>query len=180
MAVVTNPRMVRGLDYYCRTAFEVLAGGLGAQDAIGGGGRYDGLVEMLGGPPVAGMGFAFGIDRLDLACAQPKEALAPPEFLIAPIGHAAAPAALAIARRLRGALHVVELESSSRRLKAQLKRADRSGARYAILIGDDELEAGRATLRDLAERRDYSKTIRLDASAAEIVETIERVTQGEA
>jgi histidyl-tRNA synthetase len=170
---VANPRMVRGLDYYCRTAFEILASGLGAQDAVGGGGRYDGLIAALGGPEVPGVGFAFGIDRLDLASRR-ETAPAAPRFLVIPIGEQAAAPALSMARRLRAAGHAVELAPSDRRLKAQLKRADKAGARYVIIVGEDELASGRATVRDMMGRVDYPSCFALEAPAGEILERVER------
>ena len=178
-----NRRMVRGLDYYCRTAFEISAGGLGAQAAVGGGGRYDGLVEELGGPSVPGIGFAFGLERM-LMAAEAAGNAAPgssaPDFFIAPIGADAAVTALALARRLRGVPRVVELGASDRKLKAQLKAADRAGARWVILLGDEELARGRAGVRDLSLRRDYADCVDLAAAGDEIVRAIERKSESEA
>jgi len=176
VTVRENRRMVRGLDYYCRTAFEISAGGLGAQAAVGGGGRYDGLVAELGGPEVPGIGFAFGVERMVLAAEAAGTATAnptAPDFFIAPLGAAAANAALALARRLRGVPRVVELGASDRKLKAQLKLADRAGARWVILLGDDELQRGRAGVRDLRQRRDYADCVDLGAKGSEIVLAIE-------
>lgn len=177
--VVPNPRMVRGLDYYCRTAFEILAAGLGAQDAIGGGGRYDGLVAALGGPDVPGIGFAFGIERLDLASSEPATVTSP-AFLIVPIGAAAAAPALVLARRLRNAGLTVDLAGSDRRLKAQLKTADKKGIRFVIILGDDELASGSATVRDMTAHADYRACFALDASADAIVASVERTAASEA
>jgi histidyl-tRNA synthetase len=177
-----NRRMVRGLDYYCRTAFEIGAGGLGAQAAVGGGGRYDGLVAELGGPEVPGIGFAFGVERMVLAAEAAGTATTPPaapDFFIAPLGAAAANAALALARRLRGVPRVVELGASDRKLKAQLKLADRAGARWVILLGDDELRRGRAGVRDLRQRRDYADCVDLSAEGSEIVLAIEDKSKSE-
>ena len=174
VAVAANPRMVRGLDYYCRTAFEIVAEGLGSQDAVGGGGRYDGLVEALGGPAVAGIGFAFGIERLEMAAAQDASALTvDADFFVAPVGDAAAATGLAVARRLRATGARVELESAARRLKVQMKRADKSGARYVVLLGEDELAAGRATVRDMRAKVDYPGLFALDAAGAAMVAAIE-------
>jgi histidyl-tRNA synthetase len=172
--VTPNPRMVRGLDYYCRTAFEVIAEGLGAQDAVGGGGRYDGLIAELGGPEIAGIGFACGIERMDLASAGAAPATGP-SLLVAPLGADALAPALALARRLRQASHVVELGEADRKLKAQLKRADRNGARWVVIIGEDELRAGRATVRDMATRTDLPSCFALEDSAAEIMGRLQRV-----
>lgn len=169
VAVEANPKMVRGLDYYCRTAFEIIAAGLGAQDAVGGGGRYDGLVMQLGGPETAGVGFALGIERMVLAGGAREGARPVGSFMVAPLGDAAAAPALALARKLRTAGRRVDLGASDRKLKAQLKRADREGVRYVVIIGEDELSSGRATVRDLAARRDYPACFALDEPVDGIV-----------
>ncbi|HEY2774452.1 MAG TPA: histidine--tRNA ligase [Candidatus Binatia bacterium] len=175
--VEANPRMVRGLDYYCRTAFEISAEGQGAQDAIGGGGRYDGLVAALGGPDMPGVGFAFGIERLQLASADSEVAEASALALIAPIGEACAATALALARRLRQTGCRIELESPLRRLKAQITQADKAGARFVIIIGDAELAAGRAAVRDLKGRRDLPSLFALGDDASAIIAALERAAQ---
>ncbi len=178
-----NRRMVRGLDYYCRTAFEIDAPGLGAQAAVGGGGRYDGLVEELGGPANAGIGFAFGLERMLMAAEAAGKAAAvtaAPDFFIAPLGANAAVAALALARRLRGVPRVVELGNTDRKHNAHLKLADRAGARWVILLGDEELARGQAGVRDLSRRRDYADCVDLAAAGDEIVRAIERKSESEA
>ena len=179
VAVTHNPRMVRGLDYYCRTAFEVMAEGLGAQGAVGGGGRYDGLVADLGGPPMPGIGFAFGVERIQLAsrAAEPNLEL---DVLVAPLATEAAAPALSLARRLRAAGWKVEVGASDKKLKAQLKRADKVGVTYAVLLGPDELESGRATVRNLAGRSDHAGCFALDATAEEIGRELEGTNQSEA
>ena len=164
-----NPRMVRGLDYYCRTAFEITAEGQGAQDAIGGGGRHDGLVAALGGPDLPGIGFAFGVERMQLASGSEADADAVPLAMIAPIGDVAAPAALALARRLRQTGCRIDLESPRRRLKAQMKQADKVGARFVVILGDAELESGRATVRDLKAQKDHPSLFALDDEAESII-----------
>jgi len=180
VAVTTNPRMVRGLDYYCRTAFEIRAGALGAQDAVGGGGRYDGLVAELGGPEMPGVGFAFGLDRMQLAVVEESAVVPTPEFLVAPMGGDARAAALAVARRLRKLHRVVELGAADKKLKVQLKRADKIGIRYVVIIGEDELASGRATVRDLEQRKDYQGCFGLADNADEIVAGLQRAQAGEA
>lgn len=170
--VTPRPRLVRGLDYYCRTAFEIVAGGLGSQDAIGGGGRYDGLVAALGGPDVAGTGFAFGIERMELALGDAPAGSGRPEMLVAPVGERAAGVALKVARKLRSRGVVVELESASRKLKAQMKRADKAGARYVVIIGEDELAGGRATVRDMSAQTDRRECFALDDRADAILDAI--------
>ncbi|MFN2425990.1 MAG: histidine--tRNA ligase [Candidatus Binatia bacterium] len=166
--VESNPRMVRGLDYYCRTAFEITAEGQGSQDAIGGGGRYDGLVAALGGPDLPGIGFAFGVERLQLASIESDEVFAP-LAMIAPIGDTAAAAALALARRLRQTGCRIDLESPRRRLKAQMKQADKAGARFVVILGDAELETGRATVRDLKAQKDHPSLFALADEAESII-----------
>lgn len=183
VTVVENPRMVRGLDYYCRTAFEISAPGLGAQDAIGGGGRYDGLVAELGGPEVPCVGFAFGIERMLMAAEAAGTVVAgapKPEFFIAPITEAAASVALILARRLRGTRRVVELGPADRKLKAQMKLADRAGARWVVIIGEEELARGRAGVRDLVARRDYADCVDVTADGETIARAVERMAEREA
>ncbi len=167
-----NPRMVRGLDYYCRTAFEVSAEGLGAQGAVGGGGRYDGLVAELGGPQLPGIGFAFGLERMQLAAGDDRPELNL-DIFVAPMAAEAAGPAMALARRLRREGWKVEIGASDKKLKAQLKRADKVGVRYAILLGPDELESGRATVRNLGARSDHPGCFALDATAEEIGRELE-------
>lgn len=167
-----NPRLVRGLDYYCRTAFEVVAEGLGAQNAVGGGGRYDGLVAVLGGPEVAGVGFALGLERLAMVTAGQEDAELRPGTLVLPLtGEAVAPA-LALATKLRDAGIGAALEPAGRSLKALLRTADRRGARLAIIIGEDELRAGRATVRDLLRHEDNRQALALDAAGGELVQSV--------
>jgi histidyl-tRNA synthetase len=145
-----NPRLVRGLDYYTRTTFEFTHGGLGAQNALLGGGRYDGLSEMLGGPRAPGIGFAMGEDRLVLTL-QALEAAKPElvDAFIAPIGEGLNPAALALARELRQAGLRIELGEGSFRLKKSFEAADKTACRIVIL-GEDELQSGILTVKTFA------------------------------
>ena len=163
-----QPYMVRGLDYYCRTAFEVVAQGLGAQNALGGGGRYDGLVKDLGGPDIAGVGFALGVERLAIVLGGEQDAALPPEFVVAPLGAVAEVAAMRLAHRLRRAGVRVDVEPGGRSLKSQMRHAGKLGARYVVLLGEDELASGRMTVRDMAERRDLRQVAALDGSAEEL------------
>jgi histidyl-tRNA synthetase len=143
-----NPRLVRGLDYYTRTTFEVVSTAVGAQSAVAAGGRYDGLVEALGGAAVAGTGFAIGVDRLALALDAARfDSRA--DAALAMLGDAAIRRGMALAAEMRAAGLRVELLSPGRGLKALLRRADKIGARYAVIVGDNELARGGATLRDL-------------------------------
>jgi histidyl-tRNA synthetase len=160
-----NPRLVRGLDYYCRTAFEVVSGGLGAQNAVGGGGRYDGLVAALGGPDVPGVGFALGLERLAMVT-EPGGSAAGIVAVVLPLEERAVEPALALATRLRAADVSVTVEAPGRSLKALLRGADRRGARLAVILGGDELAAGRATVRDLVAHADRKDALPLDASSA--------------
>ena len=148
---VINPRLVRGLDYYTRTAFEFTHGALGAQNAILGGGRYDGLSEALGGPKAPGIGFAIGEDRLVLALSKTAEDLsAPPDAYIAPLGTGMDREAAKLARELRKQGVVVELGDESFRLKKSLETASKIGARYAVIVGENEVRADAFALKNLA------------------------------
>jgi len=148
-----NWRLVRGLDYYTRTTFEVTAEGLGSQNAVCGGGRYDGLVELLGGPPTKGIGFAIGSDRAILSIQEAGEAHALPglSVYIAWMGAACYPAAVAIARKLREAGLSVELPPEEMKFKKSLGLADKLGARYALILGEDEVASNKFTLKRLAD-----------------------------
>jgi histidyl-tRNA synthetase len=144
-----NHRIVRGLDYYTRTTFEITSANLGSQNAVVAGGRYDGLVETLGGGSVPGVGFAIGLDRLVLALQASGREFAPePPVAIVALGEAATQKGLVLARQLRSQMRV-ELVSPERSLRAALKRADRLGSRYALIIGENELARGVVQVRDL-------------------------------
>ena len=147
-----NHRLVRGLDYYTRTTFEFTHGGLGAQNALLGGGRYDGLSEMIGGPKAPGIGFAMGEDRLVLTLlAALDQKAAPPQAaaFIAPLGEGLNAAALALARELRHAGLSVELGDGSFRLKKSFEAADKT-ARAIVILGEDELKSGILTVKTFA------------------------------
>ena len=145
-----NPRLVRGLDYYTRTAFEVLSSDLGAQSALLGGGRYDGLVKQLGGPDVPGFGWAIGLDRLAMLT-QAIHGLPPgkkPALLI-PMGQRAALKAMVLAREWRKAGMDIQLETRSIPLKKALQTANRQGFQLAVILGDSEIDQGVITVKDL-------------------------------
>lgn len=148
---VFDPRLVRGFDYYTKTVFEISCLELGAQDALGGGGRYDGLVEMCGGPPTPAVGFALGLERLLLALAdQGKGALPrtpPVDVFVASLGEGARAQALTELFGLREAGLRAETDYLGRSLKAQMRAADRLGARAVVILGETELAQGRATVR---------------------------------
>jgi histidyl-tRNA synthetase len=155
-----NPRLVRGLDYYSHTAFEFVTDALGAQGAVLAGGRYDGLIEMLGGPHTPGIGWAGGIERLAMLAAVP-EAVTNAVALV-PIGARAEAAAQTLARALRKAGLTVELGYRGN-VGKRMKRADKLGCRAAVIIGDRELDAGIANLRDL--KSGEQREVALDALA---------------
>ena len=141
-----NPRLVRGLDYYCHTAFEFTTIELGAQGAVIAGGHYDGLIELMGGPPTPGIGWAGGIERLAMLAG--IDPAAPRPIAVVPIGETAEAAALAIAARLRRAGFAVDLGFKGN-LKRRMKQANKVNAAAALLLGDDELQRKVATLRDM-------------------------------
>ena len=150
-AYEVSPRLVRGLDYYTRTTFEFVADALDtAQNAVGGGGRYDGLVEELGGPPTPGIGFALGVDRILLACDAEGAFAAPADPVeVFVVDTAGGQSAAVLCDRLRQAGLGVDRAFDGRSMKAQMKRADRSGADVAVIIGPDEQAEGTAAVRDM-------------------------------
>ncbi len=143
-----NPRLVRGLDYYVGTTFEITSADIGSQTAVAGGGRYDGLVRDLGGPDVAGIGFAIGMERL--AMLLPEAAPPAPDFFLALLDQAAAGAALALAQRLRGLGLRGDMDFTAGSVKSRLRAASKSGARLCLLLGADELARGAVQAKDLA------------------------------
>jgi histidyl-tRNA synthetase len=146
-----NPLLVRGLDYYTRTTFEVVSSRLGAQNALCGGGRYDGLVESMGGPPVAGFGFAIGADRLVLAVAEESPAAPATDLYIAHMGVAALQEAMVAARWMRARGVSTRLDPEAKDLKKQMAKASSMAARYALIIGERELGEGAYALKRLAD-----------------------------
>jgi histidyl-tRNA synthetase len=143
-------RLVRGLDYYTRTTFEVLASNLGAQNALLGGGRYDGLVKDLGGPDRVGIGFAAGLERLVLALPPAAGRVAgPPETFVAAIGDAPRDAAFQLVRELRLAGIRADIDYDGRSLRGQMKRADRLAAPLVLIMGDDEMARGQVKVKDM-------------------------------
>ncbi len=144
-----NHRMVRGLDYYNRTTFELLTGELGSQNAVAAGGRYDGLVEVLGGPPVPALGFALGVERLVLMLGEDSAKPAAPEALFVYRGEEAMRAAVAMRRKLLQRGVGADIDFEARSFKAQFRAADSSGARFAVVIAEEELASGNVTLKRL-------------------------------
>ncbi|MGO2133003.1 MAG: histidine--tRNA ligase [Halomonas sp.] len=170
---VINPRLVRGLDYYSRTVFEWTTTTLGSQGTVCAGGRYDGLVEQLGGKAVPAVGFAMGIERLvlmlDTLNLIPDAALAQLDAYLLPMSEATEPTALLLAERLRDALPELSLQlhCGGGSFKSRIKKADRSGARLALLIGEDELARGSVAVKFLREDREQ-----LDIAQASLAETL--------
>ncbi len=164
---VIDPRLVRGLDYYSRTVFEWVTDALGAQDAICSGGRYDGLITQLGGEPTPAIGFAMGEERVvELIQQAQGSVVAPgPDVYVVAVGDAAARESLVIAERLRDGLPGLRFEVNlgGGNFKAQFRRADRSGAKLALVLGEDELARGVAALKPL--RREGSQA---EAAIAEL------------
>jgi len=161
-----NPRMVRGLDYYTGTTFEFVHDLLGAQSGIGGGGRYDGLMGEIGGQDITGIGFGIGLDRALLAV-EAEGVVIPDKFVsdlfIIPIGLAAKSIALKQAADLRSAGFKVELAFGDRALKTAMKMADKSGARYSMVIGDEEMASGVVEVREMSSGT--ANSVRLDSLA---------------
>ena len=157
-----NPRMVRGLDYYTGTTFEFVHSGLGAQSGIGGGGRYDGLMETLGGQNLSGIGFGLGIDRIILA--MEAEGISTSisrytDLFVVSLGDKAREESFVLVSQLRKKGFVVEQSFGDRALKGAMKAADKSGARFAIVIGDAELSSGSAELKNMATGETASVTL---------------------
>ena len=146
-----NPRLVRGLDYYQRTVFEYVSTSLdSAQTAVGGGGRYDGLMNSLGGSDVSGIGFGLGVDRILMACQAEgslPDNLNQIELFIAPISHPAKALAFKLLTQLRIAGISCDMAFGDRALKGAMKAADKSGAKYGLVIGDDEIKSGMGQLK---------------------------------
>lgn len=161
---VLNPRMVRGLDYYTGTTFEFVHELLGAQSGIGGGGRYDGLMEQLGGQSLSGIGFGLGVDRALLA-AEAEGVIAADAFVsdlfIIPLGEAAKMQALTIAADLRKAEKVVEIAFGDRALKGAMKGADKSGATYVIVLGESEISSGTVELKEM--KTGQTRSVKIDS-----------------
>jgi histidyl-tRNA synthetase len=151
-----RPGLVRGLDYYTRTLFEINAttGSLGAQNTLVGGGRYDAMLESLGGPRIPAIGFAMGLERILLAMSDDQQRRCP-FCVVAPIGERAQTEALRLARALRGEGIVVDLDGRGSSIKAMLRRADASGARVCLVLGDSELDRGAVQVKDLVAHQQH-------------------------
>jgi len=169
-----NHRMVRGLDYYTRTTFELLADGLGAQNAVAAGGRYDGLVSELGGPEMPAVGFAAGLDRILLKLMElidkPAE---PPVVFLVTRGEVGWKASLSIMQALRRGGLAVQSDVRQGNMKGQMKRADKVGARFVVLIGEDEIASGTVTIKDMAAAED-SPDKQFQVKNTELLTTLEK------
>jgi histidyl-tRNA synthetase len=163
-----NPRMVRGLDYYCRTTFEWTTTQLGAQGAVAAGGRYDGLVQDLGGPAIAGVGFAMGVERLTMLLSlQETGPAGGPSCYVVWVGEKARDWAFPVVHRLRQKGLSVEMEGEPRSLKSQMRRADKFKAASVLIVGDDELAKGRAVWRNMETKQ--QQEISLDKVEVELL-----------
>ncbi len=167
-----NERLVRGLDYYTRTTFEFLHPALGAQNAIAGGGRYDRLVEEMGGVPTPGIGFAIGMERLLAALSREKREEPRTGIFVATLGEEAFQSGLLLVQELRrrGLRSVLDMEGRS--LKSQMRLAHKEGYRHAVILGDEELKAGMATVKDMAKGEQRQVPLR------EVVEYLARAERG--
>jgi histidyl-tRNA synthetase len=161
IAFEVNPKMVRGLDYYAKTTFEVVTEHLGAQNAVAGGGRYDGLVKDLGGPDIPGIGFAVGLERLiSISPFADENFLISPQLFIAALGDKAQKLAFSVCNRLRIQGIQTEMDYSGKSLKSQMKRADKLSSRYALILGEREIAENKAEFRDM--QNGTQETIGLD------------------
>jgi histidyl-tRNA synthetase len=151
LAYTVNPRMVRGLDYYTRTAFEVVAGELGAQNAVSGGGRYDGLAQDIGGPRVPSIGFAIGIERLVLLLPE-KERYHHPQVFFAALGDEPRRKAFCLAQEMRKADIWVEFDYEGKSLKSQMRKADKMKCPFVMILGEEELKKKQVILRNMATK----------------------------
>jgi histidyl-tRNA synthetase len=174
VAYKENPRMVRGLDYYTKTTFEFVHDGLGAQSGIGGGGRYDGLMAVLGGPPLSGVGYGIGVDRTLLACRVEGAATWPDarcDVFGVPLGEPARRRLVVLAASLRRVGVRVDLAYGWRGLKGAMKAASRSGARFALVLGERDLAAEQVGLKDLATGEQVA--VALDSAVDAVVAALD-------
>lgn len=169
-----NPRLVRGLDYYTKTTFELVSTNLGAQNAVAAGGRYDGLVEELGGPKTPGIGFAIGIERLVSLMEKDNFKTNRPDIFIATLGDNAKDISVTLINNFREKGIKAETDYEDASLKSQMRKADKLGARYVLIIGEDEIKKGSALLRDMENKTQEGININnmLDILAAKIIRTM--------
>ena len=170
ISYILDTRLVRGLDYYTRTAFEFVAQGLGAQSQVIGGGRYDNLIEEIGGDPTPAIGFGMGVERLLLAAENQGVEIpnaASPMVFLAALGDNVRPIAVRMLAELREAGVAADMDYSAKSLKAQMKLANKLGARFAVILGEDELARNAASVRDMQTGEQFD--IPLENLAAEII-----------
>lgn len=161
-----NARMVRGLDYYVRTTFELVTDQLGSQNAVAAGGRYDGLIESLGGPALPGIGFAIGLERLVLMKGEEKIQPAVPRIFIAALGEEATSRAFVLMSQLQAGGIRAEMDYQGKSLKAQMRRANKLNAEFTLIIGEEEMKSGQAQLKNM---RDSSQSTVVLASLVEVL-----------
>jgi histidyl-tRNA synthetase len=157
-----NPRMVRGLDYYTRTTFEMVTGLLGSQSAVAAGGRYDGLISQLGGPSIPGIGFAMGVERVALLLGE-KAFSRPPDLFMATLGSGERAFAFNLMHKLLQKGIRVEMDYEGKSLKSQMRRADKLGARYSVVIGESEVASGRAVFKRMADGERIESVLEVEA-----------------
>ena len=160
-----NPRMVRGLDYYTRTTFEMVTGLLGSQSAVAAGGRYDGLISQLGGPSIPGIGFAVGVERVALLLGE-KDFCRQPELFIATLGSGESAFAFSLMHKLLQKGLWVEMDYEGKSLKSQMRRADKLGARYSVVIGESEVASGRGVFKRMADGEQFETALVADEVVA--------------
>jgi histidyl-tRNA synthetase len=149
-----NPNLVRGLDYYTKTAFEVSSENLGSQSAVAAGGRYDGMVHEFGGPPTAGIGFAMGMERIIPLIKDSLAEMPGPDLLFCPLGAEAAAKALLLAEQLRADGLWIEMNHESTSIRSQMRKANRMGAKNVIVLGEDEIKTGKVTVKNMTDGDD--------------------------
>ncbi len=169
-----NSRMVRGLDYYVRTTFELVTDQLGSQNAVAAGGRYDGLVESLGGPSLPGIGFAIGLERLVLMKGEQRITAATPQLFIAALGKEAADRAFVLMSQLRVAGVQAEMDYLGKSLKAQMRRANKLNAAFTLILGEEELNSGQAQLKDMSDSS--QSTVTLDSLAEMLIKKLGKMS----
>ncbi|MDA3903259.1 MAG: histidine--tRNA ligase [Desulfuromusa sp.] len=165
-----NARMVRGLDYYVRTTFELVTDQLGSQNAVAAGGRYDGLVESLGGPSLPGIGFAIGLERLVLMKGEQRISAGGPQLFIAALGEEATERAFVLMSQLQAAGVRAEMDYLGKSLKAQMRRANKLNATFTLVLGEEELESGQAQLKNMSDSS--QSVVAMDSLVAMLTEKL--------
>ena len=169
---IVTPRLVRGLDYYTRTVFEAQTGKLGAQNAVGGGGRYDNLVKSLGGPDIAGIGFAMGLERLIMLLSEDQDLDSEgPDLFMASLDETAQELAFRLANDIRGRGFWVEMEYTPASLKSRMKRAGKLGAEWVLILGPEEMSRGEGILRNMSTGT--QEEVSLSEAVTEIIKRLE-------